>query len=58
MVIIPTNVLCIQLPNYHENDDPVIHIRQLTKVYVINGKDIDDHKLQYFPNSLKGKATN
>jgi hypothetical protein len=24
---------------------------------VTNGKDIDDHKLQYFPNFLKRKAT-
>ncbi len=56
MVIKPTNVLCNQLPNYHDNDDPVIHIWQLTKVCVTNGKDIDDHKLQYFPNYLKKKA--
>jgi hypothetical protein len=27
-----------------------------TKVCVTNGEDIDDHKLQYFPNSLKGRT--
>jgi hypothetical protein len=58
MVVIPTDVLCIQLPKYHDNDDPVIHIQQLTKVCVINGKDIDDHKLQYFPIFLRGRTTN
>jgi hypothetical protein len=30
----------------------------LTKVCVTNGEDIDPHKLQYFPNSLKGKIAN
>jgi hypothetical protein len=44
MVVVPTNVLHIQLPMYHEND-PIIHIRQLTKICVINGEDTDDHKL-------------
>jgi hypothetical protein len=56
MVIPPANALQIQLPKYHDNGDPVLHIQQLTKVCVTNGKDIDCHKLQYFPNSLKGKA--
>ncbi len=45
MVIVLANVLCIQLPKYHDTDDPIIHIRQLTKVCVINGKDIDNCKL-------------
>jgi hypothetical protein len=38
----------------------VVHaiVTTLTKVCVINGKDTDDHKLQYFPNSLRGRATN
>jgi hypothetical protein len=36
MVAIHVNVLHIQLSKYHDNDDPVIHIRQLTKVYVTN----------------------
>jgi hypothetical protein len=60
MVVIPTNVLCIQPPKYHDNDDLVIHIRQLTKVCVTNGEDINDHKLQYFLNLnyLKGKVAN
>jgi hypothetical protein len=44
MVVILVNVLRIQLPKNHDNNDPVIHIRQLTKVYVINGKYIDDQK--------------
>jgi hypothetical protein len=43
MVLILANVLHIQLLKYHDNDDPVIHIRQLTKVCVTNGEDIDDH---------------
>jgi hypothetical protein len=58
MVVVPTNVLCIQLLKYHDNDDLVIHIRKLTKVFVSNGEDIDDHKLQYFPNFFKGRAIN
>jgi len=57
MVVILANVLHIQLPKYHDNDDHVKHIQQLTNVCVINGKDIDNHKLKYFPNSLKGRAT-
>jgi hypothetical protein len=32
MVVVPTNVLHIQLLKYHDNDDLVILIRQLTKV--------------------------
>jgi hypothetical protein len=58
MVVPVVNALQIQLFKYHDNRDLVLHIRQLTKVYVIIGKDIDNHKLQYFPNSLKEKATN
>jgi len=58
MVIILVNVLCIQLLKYHDNDDLVIHIRQLIKVCVTNGKDIDDHKFQYFPNFLRRGPTN
>jgi hypothetical protein len=45
MAIVPTNVLHIQLSKYCDNDDPIIHIRQLTKICVINGKDTYDHKL-------------
>ncbi len=55
IVLVPSNVLHIQLPKYHDNDDPVIHIQQLTQIYVTIGKNIDDHKLQYFPNSLRGR---
>jgi hypothetical protein len=58
MVVPVVNALQIQLFKYHDNRDLVLHIRQLTKVYVTIGKDIDNHKLQYFPNSLKEKATN
>jgi hypothetical protein len=60
MVVVPTNVLCIQLLKYHDNDDLVIHIRQLTKVCVTNGEDTNNHKLQYFPNFnyLRGKVVN
>ncbi len=56
MALPTTNVLHIQLPKYHDNDDPVSHLQQLTKVFVTNAKNILDHKLQYFPNSLKGKV--
>ncbi len=31
MAIVPINVLCIELPKYHDNDDHAIHIQQLTK---------------------------
>jgi len=56
MVVVPTNVLHIQLSKYHDDDDLVIHIRQLIKVCVTNGKDTNNHKLQYFPNSFKRRA--
>jgi hypothetical protein len=56
MVIVHVNVLCIQLLKYHDNDDPIIHIQQQSKVCVTNGEDINDHKLQYFPNSLTGRV--
>jgi hypothetical protein len=56
---LPTvNVLCIQLPKYHDNDDPMSHLRQSTKLCVTNGENIPDNKLQYFPNLLKGKVVN
>jgi hypothetical protein len=58
MAIPPANALQIQLPKYHDNGDLVLHIQQLTKVCVTNGKDTDHHKLQYFPNSLRGRAIN
>jgi hypothetical protein len=58
MVATMGNVLCIQLPKYHDNDDPISHLRQLAKVCATNGKNINANKLQYFPNSLKGKTTN
>jgi hypothetical protein len=45
MHIIHAIVLCIELLKYHDNDDHVIHIQQLTKVYVTSGEDIHDHKL-------------
>jgi hypothetical protein len=48
MAIVLANVLHIQLPKYHDNDDPIIYIRQLIKVCVTNGEDTYDHKLQYF----------
>jgi hypothetical protein len=58
MVIPLANALRIQLPKYHDNESPILHIRQLTKVCVTNGKNIYNHKLQYFPNSWRGRATN
>ncbi len=56
MVVVLANVLRIQLPKYHDNDDHVKHIRQLTIVCMTNGEDTNNHKLKYFPNSLKGKT--
>jgi hypothetical protein len=26
MALVPTNVLCIQSPTYHDNDDPILHL--------------------------------
>jgi hypothetical protein len=56
MAIPLANALHIQLPKYHDNEDPILLIQQLTKVCVTNGKNTNDHKLQYFPSSLKGKT--
>jgi hypothetical protein len=39
-----------------DNDDLVIHIRQLTKVCATNGKDTYDHKLQCFPKFFRGRT--
>ncbi len=50
------NVLRIQLPKYHDEDEPLSHIRQLTKACVTNGENIDLHKLQYFPYILRGRV--
>jgi hypothetical protein len=58
MVLPIANVLCIQLPKYHDNDHLVSHLQQLTKACVTNGENILNHKLQYFPNSSRGKAVN
>jgi hypothetical protein len=55
MVIVVANVLRIPLPKFRDGDDAVIHIGRLTKVCVTNGEDIDAHKLQYFPTTLRGK---
>jgi len=57
--ILPTiNVWCIQPPKYHDNDDLMSHLQKLTKVCVTNKEDTNNHKLQYFLNSLKGWTTN
>jgi hypothetical protein len=56
MALLVANVLRIQLSKYHDNDDPMSHLRQLTKLCVTNGDNTHDYKLQYFPNSLKGKV--
>jgi len=54
--IVP-NVLQIQVPKFHDNDDPISHLHQFTKVCVTNGENIEAHKLQYFPNTLKSRRT-
>ncbi len=56
MAITPTNVLRIQLPKYHDNDNLILHIRQLTKVCVTNGEDTNVHKIQQFLNYLKRRV--
>lgn len=58
MAIPSTNALEIQLPKYHNNEDLILHIRQLTKVCVTNGENTKNKNLQYFPNSLKGRIVN
>jgi hypothetical protein len=45
MVATTGNVLCIQLPKDHDNDDPISHLRQLTKVCATKGKNINVVKL-------------
>jgi hypothetical protein len=52
MVIVTINVLQISLTKFHDGNDAIIHIGRLAKVCVTNGKDIDAHKLQYFPTRL------
>jgi hypothetical protein len=56
MVLSTTNVLWLQLPKFHDNDDLASHIRQLTKVWMTNGENIKDRKLQYFPIFLRGRV--
>jgi hypothetical protein len=40
------------MPKFHDGYDAIIHIGRLAKMCVINGEDIDAHKLQYFPTTL------
>jgi hypothetical protein len=42
VALVVANALCIQIPKYHDNDDPVYHLQQLTKICITNGKNIDD----------------
>jgi hypothetical protein len=58
MAQVADNVLKIYLPKYHDGDEPLSHIQQLTKACVANGENIDFHKLQYFPNILRKRAVN
>ncbi len=56
MAIVVGNVLWIPfMPKFHDGYDAIIHIGRLAKMCVINGEDIDAHKLQYFPTTLWGK---
>jgi hypothetical protein len=54
--LLVTNVLRIQLPKYHDNDDLVSHLRQLTKVCVTNGENTHDHKLYSFSKFIERKS--
>jgi hypothetical protein len=46
-------MLKVPLPKYHDGDDPMTHVKQLTHVCIMNGENIYVHKLQNFPNTLK-----
>lgn len=45
MVLPIANVLWIQLPKFHDNDDLASYIWQLTKVWMKNGENIKNRKL-------------
>ncbi len=47
MALIVGNVLKIQLPKYHDGNEQLLHIQQLTKVCVTNGENTNLHKLQF-----------
>jgi hypothetical protein len=53
MVALVANALKVPLPKYHDGDDPMTYVKQLTHVCIMNGENIFVHKLQYFPNILK-----
>jgi hypothetical protein len=55
---VAANILQIPLPKFHDGDDAVTHIGRLAKVCVMNGKNTDAHKLQYFLTTLQGKNVN
>jgi hypothetical protein len=48
MVFVVGNVLRIQLPKYHNGDEPLSPIQQLTKVCVANNENIDLHNISIF----------
>jgi hypothetical protein len=56
MVALVANALKIPLPKYHDGDDQMTHVKQLTHVCIIYGENIYVSKLQYFPNALKRQA--
>ncbi len=37
------------MPKYYDGDDLMTHLKQFTKICVINGENIDVHKVWYFP---------
>ncbi len=43
MALVVGNVLKIQLHKYHDGDEPLSHIQQLTKVCVTFGENINLH---------------
>jgi hypothetical protein len=53
MVALVANVLKIPLPKYHDGDDQMTYVKQLTHVCIMNGENIYVHKLQYFPSTLR-----
>jgi hypothetical protein len=53
MVALVANALKVPLPKYHDGDDPMTHVKQLTHVCIMNGENIYVHKLQNFPNTSK-----
>jgi hypothetical protein len=49
-------MLKVPLPKYHDGDDQMTHVKQLTHVCIMNDENVYVHKFQYFPNTLRRQA--